>query len=96
MQAQAYDYLTASSEAGLIANLRRQLVLNKVTLSDAEWGAVLPPASVAPMTALSRKPHRLQEDHAVLKRDDIGTTKNIYLIDKANIHNNTLQVIKSV
>lgn len=28
----------------------------------------------------------------VLKRDD-GSTKNIYLIDKANIHNNALQVI---
>lgn len=28
----------------------------------------------------------------LLKRDD-GTTKNIYLIDKDNIHNNTLQVI---
>jgi len=28
----------------------------------------------------------------LLKRDD-GTTRNIYLIDKQNIHNNALQVI---
>ena len=38
LQAQAYEYLTVTSEAGLIANLRRQLEkLNKITLSDAEW-----------------------------------------------------------
>jgi type I site-specific restriction-modification system R (restriction) subunit len=41
----------------------------------------------------SRKNRPHPEDHIqVLKRDD-GTTKNIYLIDKANIHNNALQVI---
>ncbi|NCB94621.1 MAG: type I restriction endonuclease subunit R, partial [Clostridia bacterium] len=34
-----------------------------------------------------------QEDHVqILHRDD-GSTKNIYLIDKKNIHNNKLQVI---
>ena len=39
------------------------------------------------------KTARIQEDHVqVLKRDD-GTVKNVYLIDKANIHNNRLQVI---
>jgi type I restriction enzyme R subunit len=36
---------------------------------------------------------RIQEDHVqLLKRDD-GTTKNVALIDKKNIHNNRLQVI---
>ncbi|MEI8241445.1 MAG: type I restriction endonuclease subunit R, partial [Actinomycetota bacterium] len=36
---------------------------------------------------------RIQEDHVqLLKRDD-GTTKNVMLIDKRNIHNNRLQVV---
>ncbi len=39
------------------------------------------------------KTARIQEDHVqVLRRDD-GTTKNVWLIDKRNIHNNRLQVI---
>ena len=39
------------------------------------------------------KTARIQEDHIqVLTRDD-GSTKNIYLLDKRNIHNNRLQVI---
>ena len=35
---QAYEYLPITSEADLIANLRRQLeALNKIEFSDAEW-----------------------------------------------------------
>ena len=35
----------------------------------------------------------IQEDHIQLLTRDDGTVKNIYLIDKSNIHNNRLQVI---
>ncbi|MFR3256470.1 MAG: type I restriction endonuclease [Lachnospiraceae bacterium] len=39
------------------------------------------------------KTRKIQEDNVqVLKRDN-GLTKNITLIDKKNIHNNSLQVI---
>ncbi|NLH90542.1 MAG: type I restriction endonuclease subunit R, partial [Treponema sp.] len=39
------------------------------------------------------KTRKIQTDHVqILQRDD-GTTKNIYLLDKKNIHNNHLQVI---
>ncbi len=94
LQAQAYEYLTVTSEAGLIANLRRQLEkLNKITLSDAEWERFFSTCIASANDGIIEKTARLQEDHVqVLKRDD-GTTKNIYLIDKANIHNNSLQVI---
>ena len=94
LQAQAYEYLTVTSEAGLIANLRRQLEkLNKITLSDAEWERFFSTCIASANDGIIEKTARLQEDHVqVLKRDD-GTTKNIYLIDKANIHNNALQVI---
>jgi type I restriction enzyme R subunit len=40
-----------------------------------------------------KKTRKIQDDHIqILKRED-GTTKNIYLLDKKNIHNNRLQVI---
>jgi len=94
LQVQAYEYLPITSEAQLIANLRRQLErINKVTLSDAEWERFFTASIAGANDGILEKTARIQEDHVqVLKRDD-GTTKNIYLIDKANIHNNALQVI---
>ena len=94
LQMQAYEFLPITSEAQLIANLRRQLEkLNKVTLSDAEWERFFSTCIACANDGILEKTARIQEDHVqVLKRDD-GSTKNIYLIDKANIHNNALQVI---
>lgn len=94
LQMQAYEYLPITSEAELVANLRRQLEkLNKITLSDAEWERFFSTCIAGANDGILEKTARIQEDHVqVLKRDD-GTTKNIYLIDKANIHNNALQVI---
>lgn len=94
LQVQAYEYLPITSEAQLISNLRSQLQrLNKVTLSDAEWDRFFTASIAGANDGILEKTTRIQEDHVqVLKRDD-GTAKNIYLIDKANIHNNALQVI---
>ena len=94
LQQQAYEYLPIISEAQLIANLRRQLEkLNKITLTDAEWGRFFNTCISGANDGILEKTARIQEDHVqVLKRDD-GSTKNIYLVDKANIHNNALQVI---
>ena len=94
LQAQAYDYLAITSDTDLIANLRRQLErLNKATFSDAEWERFFSTCIAGANDGILEKTARIQEDHVqVLKRDD-GTSKNIYLIDKANIHNNALQVI---
>lgn len=94
LQLQAYDYLTITSEVELLVNLRRQLErLNKITFSDAEWERFFTTSIAGANDGILEKTARTQEDHIqVLKRDD-GTTKNVYLIDKANIHNNTLQVI---
>ncbi|MDQ8154539.1 MAG: type I restriction endonuclease subunit R, partial [Gemmatimonadota bacterium] len=83
-----------TSEAALVANLRRQLeALNKVTFSDAEWERFFAQKIAGANDSIIEKTARMQEDHIqTLARDD-GTTKNIYLIDKQNIHNNALQVI---
>ena len=94
LQAQAYEYLPITSEAELVANLRRQLErLNKVSFSDAEWERFFSTCIAGANDGILEKTARIQEDHVqVLKRDD-GSTKNIYLVDKANIHNNALQDI---
>lgn len=94
LQVQAYEYLALTTEADLIANLRRQLeALNKISFSEAEWKAFFSEKIAGANDGIVEKTARIQEDHIqVLKRDD-GSTKNIYLIDKQSIHNNRLQVI---
>ena len=94
LKIQAYEYLRITSEADFIANLRRQLeALNKIAFSDKEWQQFFGEKIAGANDGILEKTARIQEDHVqVLKRDD-GSTKNIYLIDKQNIHNNRLQVI---
>jgi type I restriction enzyme R subunit len=94
LESQAYDYLAITSEAQLVANLRAQLeVLNHITFSDAEWTDFFETKIAGKNDGIAEKTIRVQEDHIqLLKRDD-GSTKNITLLDKHNIHNNRLQVI---
>ncbi len=94
LQRQAYDYLRISSEADLITNLRRQLeALNQVEFTDSEWQRFFTASIAGANDGLVEKTTRIQQDHVqLLKRDD-GSIKNIYLLDKQNIHNNRLQVI---
>ena len=91
---QAYEYLPITSEAALVANLRQQLQkLNKITFTDGEWNRFLSTCIAPANDGIVQKTARLQEDHVqVLKRDD-GTIRNVQLIDKRSVHNNTLQVI---
>ena len=91
---QGYEYLPITCEADLITNLRAQLeALNRYTFSDSEWERFFTECIAGANEGIVEKTRRIQEDHVqVLKRDD-GTSKNIYLIDKVNIHNNRLQVI---
>ncbi|SDT68891.1 type I restriction enzyme, R subunit [Streptomyces sp. TLI_053] len=94
LEAQAYEYLPITSEAQLVANLRIQLeALNHVSFSDSEWESFFSTRISGQNEGIVEKTVRVQEDHVqILKRDD-GSTKNITLIDKKNIHNNRLQVI---
>ena len=96
--AQAYEYADIHDAAGLEANLRVQLeALNDYHFTDKEWRRFfrhnivdVPSTDDNPVVAKAR---RIQEDHVqVLTRDD-GTTKNIHLINKTNIHRNKVQVI---
>lgn len=91
---QGYDYLPIHTEADLISNLRAKLEeINAYHFTDTEWEYFFSEYIANQNDGIIEKTQRIQEDHVqVLKRDD-GTTKNITLIDKTNIHNNKLQVI---
>ena len=91
---QGYEYLQIHQEADLIANLRRQLeALNGYQFTDGEWERLFSDAIANPNEHIVEKTRKIQEDYRqVLRRDD-GTSKNIYLIKKDNIHDNRLQVI---
>ena len=91
---QGYEYLSIHTEKDLIANLRTKLEeLNNYKFSDTEWHQFFHSAVANPNEHIVEKTRKIQEDNVqVLKRDD-GSSKNITLIDKQNIHNNRLQVI---
>jgi type I restriction enzyme R subunit len=94
LQEQAYEHLSLTSEADLISNLRKQLgALNGITFSDNEWDRLFRERIAGDKDGIVEKTVRIQEDHIQLLRRDDGSTKNIALIDKTNIHNNRLQVI---
>lgn len=94
LQEQAYEYVRITGAADLEANLRAQLsLLNNTEFSDAEWARFFNENIAGKNDGIVDKATRIHEDHIqVLRRDD-GTVKNIYLLDKRNIHNNRLQVI---
>lgn len=91
---QGYQYITIHEEKDLVTNLRAQLEkLNGYTFTDGEWKRFFENNIANANEGIVEKTRKIQTDHVqVLKRDD-GTSKNIYLIDKKNIHNNFMQVI---
>lgn len=91
---QGYTYLNIHSEEDLIRNLRECMEeLNDYKFSDDEWSRFFSDALANPNEDIADKTRKIQEDNVqVLKRDD-GSSKNITIIDRKNIHNNKLQVI---
>ncbi len=94
LERQAYDYLRIGSEAELILNLRTQIeLLNDIKFSDSEWAKFYETRISGQNDGIAEKTVRIQEDPVQLLTRDDGTTKNIKLIDRLNVHNNRLQVI---
>ena len=94
LQGQGYAYLSIHSEGELIANLRRQLeLLNHYSFTDSEWDRFFKTSIAGANDGILEKTRRIQTDHVQVLRQDSGTSKNIYLLDKKHIHNNRLQVI---
>ena len=91
---QGYDYLNIHKEQDLVDNLRVQLQkLNNYSFTDSEWKRFFNDVIANQNEGIEAKTAKIQEDHIQVLKRDTGETKNIYLIDKKNIHNNYLQVI---
>lgn len=91
---QGYEYITVHSETELIANLRVKLEqLNHYTFSDSEWDRFFYEYIANANDGIVEKTRTIQEDAIKNLIKDDGSTKNIILLDKKNIHNNCLQVL---
>lgn len=95
LQAQGYEYLQGlNNHDALVKNLRAQLQrLNNVVFSDAEWRRFLEEYLDKPSDSLIEKTRKVHDDYIYDFVFDNGRIQNIYLLDKKNLANNTLQVI---
>lgn len=91
---QGYEYLQIHTEAELIVNLRKKIEqLNSYHFTDTEWERFFHKYIANANEGIVEKTRTIQEDAVKNMERDDGSTKNITLLDKKNIHNNRLQVI---
>ena len=99
LQEQGYEYLPIVDEKSLIANLRSQLErLNDFKFSDSDWDLFFKMVLANQNDGIVEKTNTIQNDSVkVLSLVDGGkdgvSFRNIRLIDKDDIHRNSLQVI---
>jgi type I restriction enzyme R subunit len=94
LESNGYEYLTIRNDQDLLINLRVQISkLNNIEFSGTEWHQILNNYLNNKNDSIEEKTNKIQEDSIYNLRRDDGTTKNIRIIDKDNIHNNGLQVI---
>lgn len=92
--AQGYENLNINDETSLIKNLRLQLEkLNKLEFTDKEWVNFFSAVLASKSLGIVEKTRMIQEEEIVQYKREDGSLKNIRLIDKKNIHNNSLQLI---
>ncbi len=91
---QGYTYMELHTEAELTANLRARLEqLNSIRFTDQEWSRFFKIYLANANEGIKEKARTIQEDNIKSFTRDDGTTQNITILDKKNIHNNSLQVI---
>ena len=95
LQAQGYEYLQGlNGHDALVKNLRVQLQrLNNVVFSDTEWRRFLEEYLDKPSDSLIEKTRKIHDDYIYDFVFDDGHIQNIYLLDKKNLANNSVQVI---
>ncbi|MCR2112728.1 type I restriction endonuclease subunit R [Campylobacter upsaliensis] len=94
LQAQGYEYAPITNEKSLESNLRTKLEeLNSTTLSDTEWRRFFAQVLSRANASIVEKSVLIQEDYIQPLERDNGSIINFKLIDKADIHKNSLQVI---
>ncbi len=94
LEANGYKYLNIKQNDDLLLNLRSQLEkLNNITFSDKEWRQILDQYLVNKTEGIAEKTDKIQENDIFNLIRDNRTIKNIRILDKNNIHNNSVQVI---
>ena len=89
-----YDYIKISSEKDLIENLRKQLEnLNGYKFTDNEWNRFYSEKIASSNEGIVEKTRKIQVNYLQEFKSENGRLRNIYLLDKKNIHNNKLQII---
>ena len=92
---QGYEYVpTLTSQQTMLANVRVQLqALNAVVFSDVEWSRFVEEYLDKPGDNIIDKTRKIHDDYIYDFTFDNGELKNIYLVDKANVARNKVQVI---
>ncbi len=94
LESQEYQYINISNNDDLVKNLKNNLEkLNNYTFSDNEWNTFFKTEISNPNQNIEDKTATIQEDYIKILTRDNWETKNIYLLDKKDIHKNHLQVI---
>lgn len=94
LEKQAYEFLPITTNLQLVDNLRLQLEkLNDYQFTEKEWKHFFEGKLSNPNSNIEDKTRLIQEDYIQALQCEDGSLRNIYLIDKKNIHNNHLQVI---
>jgi type I restriction enzyme R subunit len=93
---QGYEFLPDLTTAeAMLANVRAQLqALNNVQFSDGEWRRFVETYLDKPSDGIVDKTRKIHDDYIHDFVFDDGRIQNIYLLDKANISRNKVQVIK--
>lgn len=94
LQTNGYEYLTITNNEDLLQNLRARLsTLNDMVFSDTEWQQMLNNYLANKNEGIEEKTIKVQEDYIFNLKRDNGSTKNVRILDKDNIHNNSVQLI---
>ena len=94
LEEQGYEYVTIHNSDSMVSNLKEQLEkLNDYRFTNSEWERFFNNNIANQNEGIEEKCEKIQEDNVQVLKCDDGSTKNIILIDKKNIHKNYVQVI---
>lgn len=93
---QGYEYLPAlKSTDAMLANVRAQLqALNDVQFTDEEWARFVETYLDRPSDSATDKTRKIHDDYIFDFVFDDGRIQNIYLVDKANVCRNKVQLAR--
>lgn len=94
---QGYKTVFFKSNEQMYENLREKIeLLNKISFTDKEWERFKLEYLDAPNDGMIEKTRKIQENHIYDFTFDDGHLQNIKIIDKKDLHNNSLQVTSQV